>query len=171
MTKPEFIKSKIYNAGTQDIVSLLRAIAIWKFKDNKIVFTNGCFDILHKGHVTYLAQAADLGDILIVGLNSDASVKKLKKGDNRPIQDQDSRALILASLHYVSSVILFDEDTPAELIGKIKPDILVKGGDWKPEQIAGYNSVKANGGEVKVIDYLPGFSTTAIEQKIKNSGN
>lgn len=169
MTKPEFIQSKIYNAGTPDIASLLRTIAIWKFKDNKIVFTNGCFDILHKGHVTYLAQAADLGDILIVGLNSDASVKKLKKGDNRPIQDQDSRALILASLHYISAVVLFDEDTPAELIKQVKPDVLVKGGDWKPEQIAGYDTVKANGGEVVVIDYLPGYSTTAIEQKIRNS--
>jgi rfaE bifunctional protein nucleotidyltransferase chain/domain len=166
MTKPEFIQSKFYKWE-----DLARAIAIWKFKDNKIVFTNGCFDILHKGHVTYLAQAADLGDILIVGLNSDASVKKLKKGDSRPIQDQDSRALILASLHYVSAVVLFDEVTPAELIKKINPDVLVKGGDWKPEQIAGYDTVKANGGKVIVIDYLPGFSTTAIEQKIKNSGN
>ena len=166
MTKPEFIQSKIYKWE-----DLSRAIAIWKFKDNKIVFTNGCFDILHKGHVTYLNQAAGLGDILIVGLNSDASVKKLHKGAGRPIQDEQSRALILASLHYVSAVILFDEDTPAELIKKIKPNVLVKGGDWKPEQIAGYETIKANGGEVVVIDYLPGFSTTAIEQKIKNSGS
>src|ERR1700722_13413303 len=161
MTKPEFIQSKIYKWE-----DLSRAIAIWKFKDNKIVFTNGCFDILHKGHVTYLNQAADLGDILIVGLNSDASVKKLKKADSRPIQDEQSRALILASLHNVSAVILFDEDTPAELIKIVKPHVLVKGGDWKPEQIAGYDTVKASGGEVVVIDYLQGFSTTAIEQKI-----
>ena len=165
MTKPEFLQSKIYNKE-----QLARAIAIWRFKDNKIVFTNGCFDILHKGHVTYLAQAADLGDILIVGLNSDASVKKLHKGVNRPIQDQDSRALILASLHYVSAVIMFDEDTPAELIKLVQPDVLVKGGDWKPEEIAGYDTVKARGGEVVVIDYLPGFSTTTIEQKIKSNG-
>jgi rfaE bifunctional protein nucleotidyltransferase chain/domain len=166
MTKPEFIQSKIYKWE-----DLSRAIAIWKFKDNKIVFTNGCFDILHKGHVTYLSQAADLGDILIVGLNSDESVKKLHKGESRPIQDQDSRALILASLHHVNAVIIFDEDTPAELIKKVQPDVLVKGGDWKPEQIVGNDTVKASGGEVVSIEFVPGYSTTAIEQKIKNSGN
>jgi rfaE bifunctional protein nucleotidyltransferase chain/domain len=166
MTKLEFIQSKIYTWET-----LARAISIWKFKDRKIVFTNGCFDILHKGHITYLAQAANLGDNLIVGLNSDISVKKLNKGADRPIQDQDSRALILASLHYISAVVLFDEETPAELIKLLQPDVLVKGGDWKPEQIAGYDTVKARGGEVVVIDYLPGFSTTAIEQKIKSGGN
>jgi rfaE bifunctional protein nucleotidyltransferase chain/domain len=165
MTKPEFIQSKIYKWE-----DLARAIAIWKFKDRKIVFTNGCFDILHKGHVTYLAQAADLGDNLIVGLNSDESVKKLNKGANRPIQDKDSRALILASLHVVSAVILFDEETPAELIKKVQPDVLVKGGDWKPEQIVGYDTVKARGGEVISIEFVPGFSTTAIEQKIKSGG-
>lgn len=166
MTKLEFIKSKIYKWE-----DLQRAIAIWKFKDRKIVFTNGCFDILHQGHVTYLAQAAELGDNLIVGLNSDESVKKLNKGANRPIQDQDSRALIMASLHLVSAVILFDEETPAELIKKVQPDVLVKGGDWKPEQIVGHDTVKARGGEVISIDFLPGFSTTAIEQKIKSGGN
>ncbi len=166
MTKPEFIQSKIYKWE-----DLSRAIAIWKFKDNKIVFTNGCFDILHKGHVTYLSRAADLGDILIVGLNSDESVKKLNKGVNRPIQDQDSRALILASLHHVNAVIIFDEETPMDLISKVQPDILVKGGDWKPEQIVGYDSVKARGGEVVSIEFVPGYSTTAIEQKIKESGN
>ncbi len=166
MTKPEFIQSKIYKWE-----DLQRAIAIWKFKDRKIVFTNGCFDILHKGHVTYLSQAADLGDILIVGLNSDASVKKLNKGANRPIQDQDSRALILASLHHVSAVIIFDEETPAELIKNVQPHVLVKGGDWKPEQIVGHETVLANGGEVISIEFVPGFSTTAIEQKIKDGGN
>ena len=166
MTKPEFIQSKIYKWE-----DLSRAIAIWKFKDNKIVFTNGCFDILHKGHVSYLSQAADLGDILVVGLNSDESVKKLNKGVNRPIQDQDSRALILASLHHVNAVIIFDEDAPADLISKVQPDVLVKGGDWKPEQIIGYDSVKARGGEVVSIEFVPGYSTTAIEQKIKESGN
>lgn len=165
-TKLEFIQSKIYKWE-----DLSRTIAIWKFKDRKIVFTNGCFDILHKGHVTYLSQAAELGDNLVVGLNSDESVKRLKKGPNRPIQNQDSRALILASLHHVSAVIIFDEDTPAELIKKIQPDVLVKGGDWKPEQIVGYDTVKARGGEVVSIDFLPGYSTTAIEQKIKSGGN
>ena len=164
-TKLEFIKSKIYKWE-----DLSRTIAIWKFKDRKVVSTNGCFDILHQGHVTYLAQAAELGDNLVVGLNSDTSVKKLNKGANRPIQDQDSRALILASLHLVSAVILFDEETPAELIKLVQPDVLVKGGDWKPEQIVGYDTVKARGGDVISIDFLPGFSTTAIEQKIKSGG-
>jgi D-glycero-beta-D-manno-heptose 1-phosphate adenylyltransferase len=166
MTKPEFIQSKIYKWE-----DLSRAIAIWKFKDNKIVFTNGCFDILHKGHVTYLSQAAELGDILIVGLNSDESVKKLHKGANRPIQDQDSRALVLASIHHVTAVILFDEDTPAELINLVQPEVLVKGGDWKPEQIVGHETVLARGGQVISIDFLPGYSTTSIEQKIKSGGN
>lgn len=162
MTRLEAIQLKIQN-GEQ----LARTLALCRFKDRKVVFTNGCFDLLHKGHVTYLAQAAELGDIMVVGLNSDASVKKLNKGSNRPIQDQDSRALILASLECVSVVVVFDEDTPAELIKLVQPDVLVKGGDWKPEQIAGYDTVKAKGGEVKVIEYIPGFSTTFIEQKIK----
>lgn len=163
MKKLEVIQSKIVSGA-----ELARQVARWKFSSKKIVFTNGVFDILHKGHVTYLAQASDLGDILIVGLNSDTSAKKLNKGPNRPIQDQDSRALILASLHQVSVVSIFDEETPAELIKFIKPDVLVKGGDWKPEQIAGYDTVKAYGGEVLSIDFIPGFSTTLIEQRIKN---
>jgi rfaE bifunctional protein nucleotidyltransferase chain/domain len=162
ITRFEAIKSKI-----QSREELARTLALWKFKDRKIVFTNGCFDLLHRGHVTYLAEAAELGHMLVVGLNSDASVKKLNKGSNRPIQDQDSRALILASLESVAAVILFDEDTPADLIKFVQPDVLVKGGDWKPEQIAGYDTVKAKGGEVKVIEYIQGFSTTSIEQKIK----
>jgi len=162
MTKLDTLQWKIQNKE-----QLARTLALWRFKDKKIVFTNGCFDILHRGHVTYLAQAAELGDFLVVGLNSDASVKKLNKGSNRPIQDQDSRALILASLEGVGAVIIFDEDTPAELIKFVQPDILVKGGDWKPEQIAGYDTVKARGGEIKIIDFVPGFSTTAIEKKIK----
>jgi rfaE bifunctional protein nucleotidyltransferase chain/domain len=162
MTRLEALQSKIQNKE-----QLGRTLALWRFKDRKVVFTNGCFDLLHKGHVTYLAEAAELGDMLVVGLNSDASVKKLNKGVNRPIQDQDSRALILASLESVGAIIIFDEDTPAELIKFVQPDVLVKGGDWKPEQIAGYDTVKAKGGEVTVIDFLPGFSTTSIEKKIK----
>jgi len=162
MTRLEALQSKI-----QSREQLARTIALWKFKDRKIVFTNGCFDLLHKGHVTYLAQAAEMGDMLVVGLNSDASVKKLAKGSSRPIQDQDSRALIMASLESVAAICIFDEDTPADLIKLVQPDVLVKGGDWKPEQIAGYDTVKASGGEVTVIEFLPGFSTTAIEKKIK----
>jgi|SRR6185312_667342 len=162
ITRFDSIKAKI-----QTKEQLARTLALWKFKDRKVVFTNGCFDLLHKGHVTYLAEAAELGDMLVVGLNSDASVKKLNKGGNRPIQEQDSRALILASLESVAVVIIFDEDTPADLIKLVQPDVLVKGGDWKPEQIAGYDTVKAKGGEVKVIEFVPGYSTTSIEQKIK----
>lgn len=162
MTRLEALQQKV-----QTREQLARTIALWKFKDRKIVFTNGCFDLLHKGHVTYLAEAAELGDMLVVGLNSDASVKKLQKGPSRPLQDQDSRALILASLECVAAVVIFDEDTPADLIKMVNPDVLVKGGDWKPEQIAGYDTVKANGGEVKVISFVEGYSTTAIEKKIK----
>ena len=162
MTRLEALQSKIQNKE-----QLGRTLALWRFKDRKVVFTNGCFDLLHKGHVTYLAEAAELGDLMVVGLNSDASVKKLNKGANRPIQDQDSRALILASLESVGAIIIFDEDTPADLIKFVQPDVLVKGGDWKPEQIAGYDTVKAKGGEVTVIDFIPGFSTTSIEKKIK----
>ena len=162
MTRLEALQAKVQNKE-----QLSRTLSLWRFKDRKIVFTNGCFDLLHKGHVTYLAEAAELGDMLVVGLNSDVSVKKLNKGNSRPIQDQDSRALILASLECVGAVIIFDEDTPAELIKFVQPDVLVKGGDWKPEQIAGYDTVKAKGGEVRVIEFVPGFSTTSIEKKIK----
>jgi rfaE bifunctional protein nucleotidyltransferase chain/domain len=163
MKKPELIQSKILKRE-----DLARQVAQWKFKSKKLVFTNGVFDLLHRGHVTYLAQAADMGDELIVGLNSDASARKLAKGPTRPLQDEQSRAMILASLHFVSVVCIFDEETPAELIKVVKPDVLVKGGDWKAEQIVGYDTVKAYGGEVLSIEFVPGFSTTNIEQKIKN---
>jgi rfaE bifunctional protein nucleotidyltransferase chain/domain len=163
MKKLELIQSKILSRE-----GLIRQVAQWRFKDYKIVFTNGVFDILHRGHVTYLSQAADLGDQLVVGLNSDSSAKKLGKGPTRPIQDEQSRALILASLHFVSAVCIFDEETPAELIKAVKPNVLVKGGDWKAEQIVGYDTVKAYGGEVLSIEFIPGYSTTSIEQKIKN---
>jgi len=163
MEKLELIQSKILSRE-----ELARQVARWRFKSQTIVFTNGVFDLLHKGHISYLAEAADLGDMLVLGLNSDASAKKLGKGPTRPIQDQESRALILAALSIITVVTIFDEETPAELIKVVKPDVLVKGGDWKPEQIVGYDTVKANGGEVLSIQYIPGFSTTAIEQKIKN---
>lgn len=140
---------------------------IWKFLGKKIVFTNGCFDILHPGHVDYLSRAADLGDILIIGLNSDASVKTLNKGPLRPIQDEQSRAFVLAGLGFVKAVCVFEESTPLELISAIVPDVLVKGGDWKPEQIVGADVVKAAGGRVLSLDFLPGFSTTSIEDKIR----
>ena len=138
-----------------------------RLKDKKIVFTNGCFDILHLGHVDYLSKAADCGDILVVGVNSDASVKLLDKGPGRPIQDEVSRALLIAALHFVDLVVLFDEETPYELIKKVQPDVLVKGADYKVEQIAGHDIVLDRGGEVKLIEFLKGYSTSAIEKKIR----
>ncbi len=131
-----------------------------------IVFTNGCFDILHKGHIEYLAKASELADIFVVGLNTDHSVQILK-GPERPLQDQDSRSLILASLQFVDNVVLFDEETPYQLIKSLLPDILVKGADYKVEDIVGYDIVTKNGGKVITIDYLPGYSTSAIVKKLK----
>ena len=157
-----FLKSKIIKK--EDINNLL---SIWKFLDKKIVFTNGCFDILHKGHIDYLAKASDLGDVLIIGLNSDKSIKKIK-GDKRPIQDELSRSLIMASLHYVDYIILFDEVTPYEVIKFIKPDILVKGSDYNPEDIVGADIISANGGEIITIEFVEGYSTSNIINKISD---
>lgn len=137
----------------------------WRFKSEKIVFTNGCFDILHRGHVEYLAKAAALGSKLVIGLNTDASVKRLK-GESRPINDQEARAIILSSLIFTDRIIFFEEDTPLELIRYIQPDILVKGSDYKPEDIVGYDIVKAKGGEVITIDLTEGFSTSAILERV-----
>lgn len=131
-----------------------------------IVFTNGCFDILHKGHVYYLRESAKLGDVLIVGLNSDSSVK-LIKGASRPINDEESRAEVLSALRFVDYVVLFDEETPYNLINDIKPTVLVKGGDYKEDDIVGADVVKASGGQVVVIPYLEGNSTTQIIEKIR----
>lgn len=148
--------------------SLKQKVREWEAAGKKVVFTNGCFDILHKGHVDYLSKAANLGDILVLGLNTDASVSRLK-GPHRPIQDEGSRQLILASLGFVDAVVLFDQQTPYELISLVQPDVLVKGSDYKPEDIVGYDIVKAKGGEVVTIDFIPGYSTSGIEKKIKDS--
>ena len=148
--------------------ALSKLVANYQLKNQKIVFTNGCFDLLHQGHVTYLAQAASLGNRLIVGINSDNSVQKLK-GIHRPIQDEKSRTLIMASLHVISAVIVFDEATPLELIKIIKPDFLVKGGDWEPAKIVGSDIVQSYGGQVISIPFIDGYSTTAIETKIKSA--
>lgn len=137
----------------------------WRGEGKRIVFTNGCFDLLHRGHIEYLAEAASLGDNLVIGLNSDESVQLLDKGEGRPIQDEGSRALILAALSFVSAVVSFKEETPLELIQQVQPDVLVKGGDWKAEEIIG--AEYAN--EVKVIPFVPGYSTTAIEERIVKS--
>lgn len=140
-------------------------LAEWRSAGKTIVFTNGCFDILHRGHVEYLAQAADLGDKLIIGLNTDVSVKRLK-GESRPVNDEKSRALLLSALQFVDAVVFFDEDTPYELIKQVQPDILVKGNDYKPEEIIGYDIVTAKGGKVLTIDLVEGFSTTNIIKRL-----
>ena len=159
----DLVKSKIFDAE-----SLKRQLAIWRFQSKKIVFTNGCFDILHLGHIDYLAKASDEGDVLIIGVNTDHSTAKLK-GPHRPINNQEQRSMILASLHFVDGVILFDEPTPYELIKLVQPEVLIKGGDYQPKDIVGYDVVTAKGGQVKTIDFLPGYSTTMIEEKIRTS--
>ncbi|MDC1173853.1 D-glycero-beta-D-manno-heptose 1-phosphate adenylyltransferase [Bacteriovoracaceae bacterium] len=136
-------------------------------KGKTIVFTNGCFDILHSGHVQYLNEARALGDILVVGLNSDSSVKRLK-GPERPINKELDRKFVLENLRSVSKVFIFDEDTPYELIKSISPNILVKGGDWKPDQIVGSDLVLKAGGEVKSLTFKDGYSTTNIISKARN---
>lgn len=137
-------------------------------KDKRIVFTNGCFDILHRGHVTYLAEAKKLGDLLVVGLNSDASVKKLK-GPERPINQELDRQYVLSQLKSVDFVEIFNEETPLNLILKVKPKILVKGGDWKIDQIVGAKEVLANGGDVFSLNFVDGYSTTALIHKIQET--
>jgi len=138
----------------------------WKKLNKKIVFTNGCFDIIHRGHIELLSRASDMGHKLIVGLNSDASVKRLK-GEDRPLQDETSRSLIMAGFGFVDLVVLFPQDTPFELINLIKPQILVKGGDYKPEEIVGFDIVTENKGKVVTINFVEGYSTTSIIKKIK----
>ena len=144
---------------------LSRTIARLRFKDTRIVFTNGCFDLLHRGHVDYLAKAADLGSYMIIGLNSDESVKRLK-GPSRPVNDQQSRAMVLAGLSFVSAIVIFEEDTPYELIKRIKPNILVKGQDYNISEIVGADIVNSCGGEVVTLPLVQGFSTTGILGKI-----
>lgn len=139
---------------------------MWRAKQQKIVFTNGCFDILHHGHLDLLAKAADMGNILVVGLNTDASVQRLK-GPERPITNEQDRAFQLASLLCVDAVCLFDEDTPKDLIEIVCPDILVKGGDYSLDRIVGADIVAANGGRIEIIPFVPGYSTTSIIGRIK----
>lgn len=142
-----------------------RIVNEWKAQGEKIVFTNGCFDIIHKGHVCYLAQARDLGTKLVLGLNTDASIKRLK-GESRPIKEEESRALTVASFAFIDLVVLFDEDTPFELISQLVPNVLVKGSDYKVQDIVGADVVMQHGGEVKTIDFVEGFSTTNYAKKL-----
>lgn len=143
-----------------------RIVEGWKQHGEKVVFTNGCFDIIHKGHVYYLAQAHDLGSKLILGLNTDESIKRLK-GPERPIKELESRALTVASFNFIDLVIPFAEDTPLNLISTLLPNVLVKGSDYSIENIVGAKEVLASGGEVKTIDFVDGFSTTNYFKKIK----
>jgi D-beta-D-heptose 7-phosphate kinase/D-beta-D-heptose 1-phosphate adenosyltransferase len=138
----------------------------WRLQNKTIVFTNGVFDILHEGHIASLSEAASYGHILIVGLNADASVKRLK-GDSRPVNTEQARALLLASLLPTDAIVIFDTDTPLELITSIMPDVLVKGGDYTLEQIVGAKEVMANGGDVKIVPLIEGVSTTAIIEKMR----
>ncbi|MBU1011609.1 MAG: D-glycero-beta-D-manno-heptose 1-phosphate adenylyltransferase [Bacteroidetes bacterium] len=162
MQKTEIIQNKIFSSR-----KLKSQLNIWRFKERKIIFTNGCFDLLHLGHIDYLSKASDFGDILIIGLNTDKSVRKIK-GSNRPITDENSRASILASLFFVDAIVLFEEETPWNLINIIKPDVLIKGSDYNAEDIVGHDIVKAKGGQIITLDFLPGYSTTIIENKIKD---
>ena len=149
----------------QDSIGL--QVRSWQDEGKKVVFTNGVFDLLHIGHITYLAKAAELGDKLVIGLNSDNSVRRIK-GEDRPVNDQNSRAALLAALFFVDAITLFEEDTPFNLITGLLPDILVKGADYSVEQIVGAKEVLANGGAVKTINFVEGYSSTSIINKIRN---
>ncbi|MEY2917846.1 MAG: hypothetical protein RIS73_1560 [Bacteroidota bacterium] len=162
MKSIQSIPGKIYSIAT-----LLPQLNRWRLQSKKIVFTNGVFDILHEGHIASLSEAASHGNILIVGVNADASVKRLK-GESRPVNSENSRALLLASLVMTDGVVIFEEDTPLNLITAIMPDVLVKGGDYTIETIIGAKEVIANGGEVIIAPILEGFSTTAIIEKMKS---
>jgi rfaE bifunctional protein nucleotidyltransferase chain/domain len=140
----------------------------WQQQGMDVVFTNGCFDLLHKGHILYLEEASRQGDKLIVAINADKSVSKLK-GKHRPIKDEDNRSLIMSALSFVDLVVIFHEETPLELIEMITPDVLVKGGDWSPDQIVGSDYVTNNGGSVLSLQFVEGYSTTALENKIKET--
>ncbi len=160
MKKTEAIQKKIHTRE-----SLQTLLDSWCNQGKKIVFTNGCFDILHLGHADYLSKAADLGDVLIIGVNTDSSVQRIK-GPDRPINDERARLFLLASFLFVDAVVLFDEETPYNLINLVQPDVLVKGKDYNTEDVVGYDIVTAKGGKVETIDLVEGYSTTALIQNI-----
>ncbi len=170
MSRLQYIQAK--RATTSEAIQKME---LWRLKNDKIVFTNGCFDILHAGHVTYLAQAAALGNKLVVAVNTDSSVKRLGKGDDRPVNSEDARAFVLSALGFVDMVILFDTDTPLEIIEALKPDVLVKGADYDPNEtdptskkyIVGSDIVNQYGGKVEAISLVDGFSTTGIINRLK----
>lgn len=170
LSRLDYLRNKIVDA---DIA--LQRLHVWRLKGDTIVFTNGCFDILHEGHVTYLAQAAAQGQRLVVALNTDVSVKRQGKGDDRPVNAESARAMVMAALGFVDLVVFFDADTPIDLIRKLQPDVLVKGADYDPEErnpaskkyIVGSEVVRAAGGTVVAIPLVEGFSTTGIIQKLR----
>ena len=164
MDSLKIIKNKII--GMDELPKRLQQ---WRGQGFSVVFTNGCFDLLHRGHVEYLAKAADKGDVLVVGLNTDASVKRLK-GERRPINKEQDRALLLAALSMVDAVVLFGEDTPYELIKAVRPDVLVKGADYKPEEIVGYDIVTSYGGKVETVEFVEGYSTTWLVEGLRVMG-
>lgn len=157
-------------AKISDLKATKAKVDFWKSEGDKVVFTNGVFDLLHIGHITYMAKAADLGDRLVVGLNADSSVKRIK-GESRPINDQANRAALLAALFFVDAVVIFEEDTPINLISTLLPDILVKGSDYTIDTIVGAKEVLANGGEVKTIDLVEGYSSTSIIKRIQDQSS
>jgi rfaE bifunctional protein nucleotidyltransferase chain/domain len=159
MDRIKTVKNKIFSPE-----ALQRQLALWRFIDKKLVFTNGCFDILHLGHIELLAKAREAGDILIVGINSDESVHRLK-GPNRPVNSQHARSFTMASLVFVDAVIIFEEDTPFNLIKLVQPDVLVKGKDYDGKDIVGSDIVRARGGEVLTIELTKGYSTTHTIEK------
>jgi len=158
---------KTLTGKINDLPTLKSLVQSWQSEGKKVVFTNGVFDLLHIGHITYLAKAAELGDKLIIGLNADSSVRRIK-GESRPVNDQNSRAAILAALFFVDAIVVFEEDTPLNLISTLLPDYLVKGADYSVENIVGAKEVIANGGEVKTINFVEGYSSTSIINKIRN---
>lgn len=158
------IHSKIY----ADRDAIKPQLAQWAEEGQKVVFTNGCFDILHKGHIDYLYEASKLADRMVIGLNTDASVRVIK-GEGRPVNNNEARALLMAALGFVDMVVFFGEETPKELIDVVQPDVLTKGSDYVAENIVGYDTVMAKGGEVKTIELTEGFSTTALIESIKKA--
>lgn len=160
MKNADIVQEKIYR-----LEDLLRQVSRWKFLNKQVAFTNGCFDILHEGHIFSFSEAAKEADVLIVGINSDASTKRLK-GPTRPINNEHSRALLVASLVMVDAVVIFDQDTPLEIISAIMPNTIVKGGDYTVDQVVGAKEVMANGGRVVINPIVQGFSTTGIIDKI-----
>lgn len=145
---------------------LVTRVQNWKAEGRKVVFTNGCFDLLHAGHIAYLTEAASLGDVLVVGLNSNHSVQRIK-GHERPINDENTRSAVLAGMFFIDAIVFFNDDTPLEVIKALKPDVLVKGGDYEINQIVGAKEILENGGKVEVLSFLPGYSSTSIIEKIR----